>query len=90
MLKQFAFVVLAFASGWAAPAVSLAAFLPDLGVRKAYVGYFKDNAVAELDLETNRLRGTISVPPGPDGPVITPDGCRVYVSSGGGLDGKRY
>ncbi len=85
MLKRFVFalVVLAFASGWAAPAVSLAAFLPDLGVRKAYVGLFKDNAIAVIDLTTNRLIGTIPVPAGPHGVMITPDGSKVYVSSEG-------
>jgi YVTN family beta-propeller protein len=85
MLKRFgfAFVVLAFASGWAAPAVSLAAFLPDLGVRKAYVGLFKDNAIAVIDLTTNQLIGMIPVPAGPHGVVITPDGSKVYVSSEG-------
>jgi YVTN family beta-propeller protein len=85
MLKRFAFtlVVLAFASGWTAPAISQAASLEDSGARKAYVGLFKDNAIAVLDLGTNRLLGTIPVPPGPHGLVITPDGRKVYVSSEG-------
>ena len=50
---------------------------------KAYVGLFKDNAIAVLDTGTNRLQGTIPVPQGPHGIVITPDGRKVYVSSDG-------
>jgi YVTN family beta-propeller protein len=50
---------------------------------KAYVGLFKDNAIAVLDMSTNRLLSTIAVPPGPHGLVITPDGRKVYVSSDG-------
>src|SRR5215475_4604684 len=50
---------------------------------KAYVGLFKDNAIAVLDTGTNRLQGTIPVPQGPHGLVITPDGRKVYVSSDG-------
>jgi YVTN family beta-propeller protein len=50
---------------------------------KVYVGLFKDNAVAVLDTGTNRVQGTIPVPPGPHGLVITPDGRKVYVSSDG-------
>src|SRR4030095_1212368 len=50
---------------------------------KAYVGLFKDNAIAVLDTDTNRVQGTIPVPQGPHGIVITPDGRKVYVSSDG-------
>ena len=50
---------------------------------KAYVGLFKDNAIAVLDTGTNRVQGTIPVPQGPHGIVITPDGRKVYVSSDG-------
>jgi YVTN family beta-propeller protein len=50
---------------------------------KAYVGLFKDNAVAVLDTATNRVLRTIAVPTGPHGLVITPDGRKVYVSSDG-------
>ena len=50
---------------------------------KAYVGLFKDNAVAVLDTGTNRVIKTIPVPAGPHGMVITPDGRLVYVSSDG-------
>jgi YVTN family beta-propeller protein len=50
---------------------------------KAYVGLFKDNAVAVLDTATNRVTKTIPVPAGPHGMVITPDGRSVYVSSDG-------
>src|SRR4029434_9205935 len=50
---------------------------------KAYVGLFKDNAIAVLDTGTNHVQGTIPVPQGPHGIVITPDGRKVYVSSDG-------
>ena len=50
---------------------------------KAYIGLFKDNAIAVLDTSTNRVQGTIPVPQGPHGIVITPDGRKVYVSSDG-------
>src|SRR5262245_3047726 len=50
---------------------------------KAYVGLFKDNAIAVLDTGTNRVQSTIPVPQGPHGIVITPDGRKVYVSSDG-------
>jgi YVTN family beta-propeller protein len=50
---------------------------------KAYIGLFKDNAVAVLDTTTNRVLATIPVPPGPHGVVVTPDGRKVYVSSDG-------
>src|SRR6266849_9641799 len=50
---------------------------------KAYIGLFKDNALAVLDTGTNRVQGTIPVPQGPHGIVITPDGRKVYVSSDG-------
>jgi YVTN family beta-propeller protein len=50
---------------------------------KAYVGLFKDNAVAVLDTASNQVLSTIPVPAGPHGAVITPDGRWVYVSSDG-------
>src|SRR5258708_22614017 len=50
---------------------------------KAYVGLFKDNAVAVIDTGTNTVIKTIPVPTGPHGIVITPDGLNVYVSSDG-------
>jgi YVTN family beta-propeller protein len=52
-------------------------------VPKAYVGLFKDNAVAVIDTGANRVLSLIPVPPGPHGLVITPDGRKVYVSSDG-------
>jgi YVTN family beta-propeller protein len=55
----------------------------DRETRKAYVGLFKDNAVAVVDLATNRVLKTIPIPAGPHGLVITPDGRKVYVSSDG-------
>src|SRR6059058_640314 len=50
---------------------------------KAYVGLFKDNAVAVVDTGTNRVLRTIPIPPGPHGLVVTRDGRKVYVSSDG-------
>jgi len=50
---------------------------------KAYIGLFKDNAVAVLDTATNRVLSTIPVPTGPHGLVVTPDGRWVFVSSDG-------
>src|SRR5215468_4288455 len=53
------------------------------GAPKAYVGLFKDDAVAVIDTVQNRVLTTISVPKGPHGLVMTPDGRKVYVSSDG-------
>src|ERR1700681_3438694 len=50
---------------------------------KAYVGLFKDNAVAVLDTSTNQVLSTIPVTAGLHGIVITPAGRCVYVSSDG-------
>jgi len=50
---------------------------------KVYVGLFKDDAVAVIDTSQNRVVGTIAVPKGPHGLVVTPDGRKVYVSSDG-------
>ena len=52
-------------------------------VRKAYIGLFKDNAIAVLDTATNRLVKTIPIPTGPHGLAVTPDGRTVYASSDG-------
>ncbi len=61
---------------WAGPGAAAAA-------PKAYVGLFKDDAVAVIDTAQNKVVGTIPVPKGPHGLVITPDGRKVYVSSDG-------
>src|SRR5678810_514552 len=61
---------------WVGPVAAVAA-------PKAYVGLFKDDAVAVIDTAQNKVVGTIPVPKGPHGPVITPDGRKVYVSSDG-------
>jgi len=66
-------------SGWAAATGSLSA----AGAPKAYVGLFKDDAVAVLDTAQGKVVGTIAVPKGPHGLVVTPDGRKVYVSSDG-------
>jgi len=43
---------------------------------KAYVGLFKDDAVAVVDTAQNKVLGTIAVPKGPHGLVVTPDASR--------------
>jgi YVTN family beta-propeller protein len=53
------------------------------GPAKAYVGLFKDDAVAVIDVAQNTLLKTVPVPKGPHGLVVTPDGRKVYVSSDG-------
>jgi YVTN family beta-propeller protein len=53
------------------------------GSPKAYIGLFKDNAVAVLDTGSNQVIKTIPVPTGPHGMAITQDGRWVYVSSDG-------
>src|SRR5438105_121928 len=50
---------------------------------KAYIGLFKDDALAVLDTASNKIVKTIPIPPGPHGLVVTPDGRRVYASSDG-------
>src|SRR3989475_3706201 len=81
MLKRVAAVLwmLALMSGWAAGPGSPSAD----GAPKAYVGLFKDDAVAVIDTAQNQVLGTIAVPKGPHGLVATPDGRKVYVSSDG-------
>ena len=56
---------------------------PAAGGTKGYVGLFKDDAVAVIDVTQNKLLKTIPVPKGPHGLVVTPDGRKVYVSSDG-------
>lgn len=50
---------------------------------RVYVGLFRDDAVAVLDVATGAALGTIPVPKGPHGMAVTPDGRMVYVSSDG-------
>jgi YVTN family beta-propeller protein len=50
---------------------------------KAYVGLFRDDAVAVIDTASDRVVRTIPVPKGPHGLVVTPDGRKAYVSSDG-------
>lgn len=50
---------------------------------KAYIGLFKDNAVAVFDTASNKVMKTIPIPAGPHGLVVTPDGRWVYASSDG-------
>jgi YVTN family beta-propeller protein len=71
--------VLVVLGGWAVGMGSVSA----AGAPKAYVGLFKDDAVAVLDTAQNKVVGTIAVPKGPHGLVVTPDGRKVYVSSDG-------
>src|SRR5215468_1691705 len=81
MLKRVASVlwVLAAMAGWIVGPTSVLA----AGAPKAYVGLFKDDAVAVIDTARNKVIGTIAVPKGPHGLVMTPDGRKVYVSSDG-------
>src|SRR5262245_19469485 len=50
---------------------------------KAYIGLFKDNAVAVFDTGSNQVTKTIPIATGPHGLVITPDAHWVYASSDG-------
>ena len=50
---------------------------------KAYIGLFKDDAIAVLDTSSNQLLKMIPIPAGPHGLVVTPDGRWVYASSDG-------
>jgi YVTN family beta-propeller protein len=79
MLKRVGPVlwVLASMAGWMVGTTSVWA----AGAPKAYVGLFKDDAVAVIDTAQNKVTGTIPVPKGPHGLVVTPDGRKVYVSS---------
>src|SRR3989475_6099792 len=81
MLKRVAALlwVLVLMGGWVVGTGSLSA----AGAPKAYVGLFKDDAVAVIDTAQNRVLNTIPVPKGPHGLVVTPDGRKVYVSSDG-------
>jgi len=81
MLKRMALAlgVLAGLGGWVFGTGALTA----AGAPKAYVGLFKDDAVAVIDTVQNKVLTTIPVPKGPHGLVMTPDGRKVYVSSDG-------
>ena len=81
MLKRVAALlwVLALMGGWVVGTGSLSA----AGAPKAYVGLFRDDAVAVIDTAQNKVLSTITVPKGPHGLVVTPDGRKVYVSSDG-------
>src|SRR6058998_1213602 len=81
MLKRVTTMMslLALMGGWVVGTGSLWA----AGAPKAYVGLFKDDAVAVIDTAQNKVLSTISVPKGPHGLVVTPDGRKVYVSSDG-------
>src|SRR5262249_37693962 len=72
MLKRVAPVlwVLASMAGWILGTTAVSA----AGAPKAYVGLFKDDAVAVIDTAQNKVTGTISVPKGPHVLVVTPDG----------------
>jgi len=81
LLKRVATMlwVVVLMGAWAVGTGSLSA----AGVPKAYVGLFKDDAVAVIDTVQNKVLSTIAVPKGPHGLVVTPDGRKVYVSSDG-------
>lgn len=50
---------------------------------KAYIGLFKDNAIAVFDTGSSQVIKTIPIAAGPHGLVVTPDGHWVYASSDG-------
>src|SRR5256884_7282446 len=81
LLKRVATMlwVVVLMGAWAVGTGSLSA----AGAPKAYVGLFKDDAVAVIDTAQNKVLTTIAVPKGPHGLVVTPDGRKVYVSSDG-------
>ena len=81
MLKRVAALlwVLVLMGGWVVGTGSLSA----AGAPKAYVGLFKDDAVAVIDTAQNKVLSTSTVPKGPHGLVVTSDGRKVYVSSDG-------
>src|SRR2546422_785783 len=81
MLKRVAALlwVLVLMGGWVVGTGSLSA----AGAPKAYVGLFKDDAVAVIDTAQNKVLSTMATPRGRDGLVVTPDGRKVYVSSDG-------
>src|SRR5262249_60324519 len=80
MLKRVALAigVLGAVGGWVG-----AGALAVAGAPKAYVGLFKDDAVAVLDTVQNKVLPPLSVPRGPPGLVMAPYGRKVYVSSDG-------
>src|SRR5436190_21088923 len=82
MLKRVAallWVLALMGGGWVVGTGSLSA----AGAPKAYVGLFKDDAVAVIDTVQNKVLRSIAVSEGPHGLVVTPDGRKVYVSSDG-------
>ncbi len=81
MLERKATVLWIFAAmvGWMVGTTSAWA----AGAPKVYVGLFRDDKVAVIDTARNKVIGTIAVPKGPHGLVMTPDGRKVYVSSDG-------
>ena len=81
MLKRVATMLLAVILMWGAAATGS---LSAAGAPKAYVGVFKDDAVAVLDTAQGKVVGTIAVPKRPHALVVTPDGRKVYVRSDGG------
>src|SRR5438094_899801 len=80
MLKRVVFVVGAVSALAACVATRS---LTAAGPPKAYVGLFKDDAVAVIDTVQHEVLTRAPVPKGPHGVVITPDGRKVYVSSDG-------
>ena len=73
MLKRVAAMlwVMVLMGGWAVGMGSSS--LSAAGAPKVYVGLFKDDAVAVPDTAQNKVFGTIAVPKGPHGLVVTPD-----------------
>src|SRR5436309_2411429 len=81
MLKRVTTMMslLALMGGWVVGPGSLTA----AGAPKAYVGLLQADAARVLDTAKNKVRSASTVPQGPHGLVVTPDGRKVYVSSDG-------
>jgi YVTN family beta-propeller protein len=69
------------ASGAAVDAPTPSEPAPAGVARKGYIGLFGDNAIAVLDLDAGLVLKTVPVS-APDGLIITPNGKKLFVSSG--------
>src|SRR6266849_5221951 len=78
MLKRVG-AVLALVGGWVVGTGSLSA----AEAPKAYVGLFKDDAVAVIDTARDRVMASIDVGANPHGLAVSGDGSRVLVSGWG-------
>lgn len=86
-MRHFRWILVPAASAIGALAPNLAT--AQMAAPKAYIGMFKDSAVAVFDTATNNVTKSIPIPTGPQGLVVTPDGRFVYASSDGRLQSVR-